>query len=128
MSEKDQPSELQQSASAPPIAEKRATQEIEWPRLLARLVEGIVTSELHEFEDNVLAFLDSVVSNIRANIIWTFALTIGAGFVLTGAILFLGRFVPWWEAFGIVGLVVIAVGAVASSGGRRPERHRSRRR
>jgi hypothetical protein len=129
MPEKDQPSELQQTASAPPIAEKHASQDVEWPRLLARVVEGIVTAELHEFEDNVRAFLDSVVANAYANFVWMCALTIGAGFILTGVVLFLGLFLPWWEAFTLVGLLVVAVGAFASSGRRRrPERRRSRRR
>lgn len=127
MPEKDQPNEPPQPAAAPPIAEKAPSQEPEWPRLLARVVEGIVTAELHEFEDNVLAFLDSVVANAYSNFVWICALIIGAGFVLTGLVMFLGTLLQWWAAFGAVGLAVIIVGAIASSSGRRTPRRRSRR-
>lgn len=127
MAEKTQANDLPQSATPPPIAEKPASAETEWPRLLARVVEAIVTAELHEFEDNVLAFLDSVVANAYASFVWICALTIGAGFILTAAVMFLGRFVAWWEAFAIVGLVVIAGGALVSSGRRRPQKRRRRR-
>jgi hypothetical protein len=127
MPEKDQPIEPPQAAAAPPIAERAPSQEPEWPRLLARVVEGIVTAELHEFEDNVLAFLDSVVANAYSNFVWMCALIIGAGFIVTGLVLFLGIFLQWWAAFGAVGLAVIVVGAIASSRGRRPQRRRSRR-
>lgn len=128
MPEKDQPSEPPQTVTTQPIVDKHASQELEWPRLLARVLEGIVTAELHEFEDNVLAFLDSVVANAYANFVWICAITIGAGFILTGLVLFLGLFMLWWEAFALVGLIVIAVGAIASRGRRRPQRRRSRRR
>jgi hypothetical protein len=128
MPDKDQPNEPPQTAAPPPIVHKPTSQEVEWPRLLARVLEGIVTAELHEFEDNVLAFLDSVVANAYASFVWVCALTIGAGFILTGVVMFLGLFLPWWEAFAIVGLVVIAAGALASSGRRSPERRHSRRR
>lgn len=128
MPEKDQPAEPTQPAAAPPhVAERPPGQEVEWPRLLARVVEGIVTAELHEFEDNVLAFLDSVVANAYASFVWVCALIVGAGFILTGLVLFLGIFLQWWAAFGAVGLAVIVVGAIASSGRRRPPRRRSRR-
>jgi len=130
MPEKDPPNEPPQqpaAAPSPPIEGRAPSQEPEWPRLLARLVEGIVTAELHELEDKVLAFLDSVVANEYANFVWACALIIGAGFILTGLVLFLGIFLQWWAAFGAVGLAVIVVGAIASSGRRRPHRRRSRR-
>ena len=128
MPEKGQPDEPPQPAAAPShVAEKAPSQEVEWPKLLARVVEGIVTAELHEFEDNVLAFLDSVVANAYSSFVWMCALTIGAGFILTALVLFLGIFIQWWAAFGVVGLAVIAVGAIASSGRRRRRRRRSRR-
>jgi hypothetical protein len=128
MAEKDQPNEPPQpAAAAPPIAEKATSHEVEWPKLLARVVEGIVTAELHEFEDNVLAFLDSVVANAYASLVWMSALVIGAGFILTGLVLLLGSYIQWWAAFGVVGLAVIAVGAIASSGRGRPRKRRSRR-
>lgn len=114
------------SAASPPPANKAASSDVEWPKLLARVVEGIVTAELHEFEDNVMAFLDSAAANAYATLIWMGARAIGAAFLLTALILLLGNFLPWWQAFGSVGVVVIAVGALASLR-RSPQRRRSRR-
>ncbi|HEV2170586.1 MAG TPA: hypothetical protein VGR40_06545 [Candidatus Binatus sp.] len=126
MAEKDQPKEPPPTSAAAPIVDKAPSQDVEWPRLLARVVEGIVTAELHEFEDNVLAFLDSVVSDAYATFIWMCALVIGAGFIVTGLVLFLGIFLQWWAAFGLVGLLVIAMGALTRVG-RRPRRRRRRK-
>jgi len=126
MAEKDQPSETPQTPPTAPIADRPAGHDVEWPRLLARLVEGVVTAELREFEDNVLAFLDSVMSQAFASFIWLCALVIGAGFIVTGMVLFLGIFLPWWGAFGLVGVLVIAMGALTRVG-RRPRRRRRRR-
>jgi hypothetical protein len=110
----------------PPPASKAASPDPDWPRLLARVVEGIVTAELQEFEDNVMAFLDSAVADAYATFVWICARVIGAAFLLTGLVLFLGIFLQWWAVFGLVGIVVIAVGALASIR-RRPPRRRSRR-
>jgi hypothetical protein len=108
------------------IAGKSQGADVEWPKLLARVVEGIVTAELHEFEDNVMAFLDSAAANAYATLVWICARVIGAAFLLTGLVLFLGIFLQWWAAFGLVGVVVVAVGALASLR-RNPQRRRSRR-
>jgi hypothetical protein len=116
-----------QTAEPSPIAGQAAIPDTEeWPRLLARVVEGIVTAELHEFEDTVLAFLDSAAADAYAAIVWLGARIIGAAFLLTGVVLFLGTFLQWWEAFGLVGVIVIAVGALGSVS-RRARRRRSRR-
>jgi hypothetical protein len=114
------------SAESSPVASKDLSSDTEWPKLLARLVEGIVTAELHEFEDNVMAFLDSAAANAYATLVWICARVIGAAFILTGLVLFLGIFLQWWAAFGLVGVVVIVVGALASIR-RTPQRRRSRR-
>ena len=98
----------------------------DWPKLLARVVEGIVTAELHEFEDNVMAFLDSAVEGAYAAIVWVCARVIGAAFLLTGLVLFLGILLQWWAAFASVGVIVIAIGALASTK-RSSSRRRSRR-
>ena len=113
-------------ADPSPTASKSQGADVEWPKLLARVVEGIVTAELHEFEDNVMAFLDSAAANAYATLVWICARVIGAAFLLTGLVLFLGIFLQWWAAFGLVGVVVIAVGALASLR-RNPQRRRSRR-
>ncbi len=127
MSPKDQSKEPPPQAAAPsPTAGQTASPDAEWPRLLARVVEGIVTAELHEFEDTVLAFLDSAAADAYATIVWLGARVIGAALLLTGLVLFLGTFLQWWEAFGLAGIVVIAVGALGSVG-RRSRRRRSRR-
>jgi len=125
MSSKDRSKEPPPADSSP-IAGKAQSSDVEWPKLLARVVEGIVTAELHEFEDNVMAFLDSAAANAYASVVWIFARVIGAAFLLTGLVLFLGIFFQWWAAFGLVGIVVIAVGALASLR-RAPQRRRMRR-
>src|ERR1700674_2891481 len=68
------------SAEPASIAGERAG--VEWPRLLARIVEGIVKAELHQFEENVMAFLNSAASDAYASFVWLFARVIGAGLVL----------------------------------------------
>jgi hypothetical protein len=113
----DEPSSVQSKAASP---------DVEWPKLLARVVEGIVTAELHEFEDNVMAFLDSAVANAYGAFIWLCARFLGAAFLLTGLVLFLGIFLQWWAAFGVVGVTVIALGAIARLASR-SRRRRPRR-
>ena len=125
MPSKDRSKEPPQPAEPSPVAGKAPNSDVEWPKLLARVIEGIVTAELHEFEDNVMAFLDSAVADAYATFVWICARLLGAAFLLTGLVLFLGIFLQWWAAFGLVGVLVIAVGALAShrrSSGRRRSR------
>ena len=56
---------------------------VEWPRLLARVVEGVVRAELHQFEENLIAFLNSAVASAYESFIWITAQVIGAAFLLT---------------------------------------------
>jgi len=126
MPSKDRSKEPPPTAEAPPVASKAPGADTEWPKLLARVVEGIVTAELHEFEDNVMEFLDAAGANAYATLVWICARIIGAAFLLTGLVLFLGIFLQWWAAFGLVGVIVIAVGAISSLR-RNPPRRRSRR-
>ena len=126
MSPKDRSKEPPPTAESPPVASKAPSADTEWPKLLARLVEGVVTAELHEFEDNVMDFLDAAAANAYATLVWISARVIGAAFLLTGLVLFLGIFLQWWAAFGLVGVIVIAVGAISSLR-RNPPRRRSRR-
>src|SRR5271155_2139872 len=113
MPSKDRSKEPPHATEPSPTAGKAAAADTDWPRLLARVVEGIVTAELHEFEDNVMAFLDSAVADTYATFVWICARVIGAAFLLAGLVLFLGIFLQWWAAFGLVGVVVIAAGALA---------------
>jgi hypothetical protein len=126
MPSKDRSNEPPPEVESSPTATKAPAADIEWPKLLARIVEGIVTAELHEFEDNVLAFLDSAVEDVYTTFIRMCAWVIGAAFLLTGLTLFAGKWMEWWAAFGSVGLVVIVAGALATLG-RRSRRRRSRR-
>jgi hypothetical protein len=96
----------EKSASIPPG--------VEWPRLLARIVEGIVSAELHQFEENVMAFLNSAASDAYAGFIRLFASVIGACLMLTATILFLGVFLQWWAVFALVGVVVLVCSRIGS--------------
>ena len=126
MPSKDHSKVPPEAAEPTPAHVKAAGPDTDWPRLLARVVEGIVTAELHEFEDNVMEFLDSAVADTYATFVWICARVIGAAFLLTGLVLFLGIFLEWWAAFGLVGVVVIAAGALAKvmSRSRRPRQRR----
>lgn len=123
MPSKDRSNEPPQTVKPSPTASKAATPDTEWPKLLARVVEGIVTAELHEFEDNVMAFLDSAVADAYATFIRMCAWVIGAAFLLTGLTLFAGMWMQWWAAFALIGVIVIALGSFAGA-----RRHRRRRR
>src|ERR1700693_4084139 len=116
MPSKDRSKEPADTVDRSPTPAKGTRSDADWPRLLARVVEGIVTAELHEFEDNVMAFLDSAVADVYATFVWICARVLGAAFLLTGLVLFLGIFLQWWAAFGLLGVVVIAIGALARLG------------
>jgi hypothetical protein len=122
MPSKDRSNEPPKTVKASPTANEAASPDIEWPKLLARVVEGIVTAELHEFEDNVLGFLDSAVADASATFIRMCAWVIGAAFLLTGLTLFAGMWMPWSAAFAAVGVLVIALGSIV--GARRRRRRR----
>jgi len=123
MASKDRSNEPPKTVEPPPAASKAASPDTEWPKLLARVVEGIVTAELHEFEDNVMEFLDSAVADASATFIRICAWVIGAAFLLTGLTLFAGKWMEWWAAFASVGVVVIVLGSFAGA-----RRYRRRRR
>jgi hypothetical protein len=126
MPSKDHSKEPKETAERAQAKGNLPSSDTDWPQLLARVVEGIVTAELHEFEDNVRAFLDSAVADAYATFVWICARLIGAAFLLTGLVLFLGIFLQWWAAFGLVGVVVIVAGALAKimSRSRRRRPHR----
>ena len=88
---------------------------VEWPRLLARIVEGIVSAELHQFEENVMAFLNSAVADAYAGFVRLFASVIGACLLLTATILFLEVFLQWWVVFALVGVVVLGSSRLCST-------------
>jgi hypothetical protein len=126
MASKDRSKEPPHTGAPATTRSKQANADADWPKLLARLVEGVVTAELHEFEDNVLAFLDSAVAETYASLVWICARLLGAAFLLTGLVLFLGIFFQWWAVFGLLGVLVIAAGALARFMSR-SRRRRSRR-
>ena len=113
MPSKDRSKEPPDTVDPSPTPAKGKRSDADWPQLLARMVEGIVTAELHEFEDNVMAFLDSAVADAYAAFIWICARLIGAALLLTALVLFLGIFLQWWAVFGLLGVVVIAMGSLA---------------
>jgi len=102
----DIPSE---GGEATPIGEKPSA---EWLRLVARIVERIVSAELHQFEENVMAFLNSAASDAYSGFVWLFVRVVGACLCFTGLILFVGIFLEWWEVFALVGAIVIALSSL----------------
>jgi hypothetical protein len=109
--DKDRSKVSPQTGEPSPVPGEPGNSGAEWPRLLARVVEGIVRAELHQFEENVMAFLNSAVADAYATFIWISARIIGAAFLLTALVLFLGIWLQWWIAFALAGVAVIAVGS-----------------
>jgi hypothetical protein len=89
---------------ATPIGEKPSA---EWPRLLACIVEGIVSAELQQFEENVMAFLNSAASDAYSGFVWLFVRVVGACLFLTGLILFVGIFLELWARGLDIDLIVM---------------------
>ena len=103
--------------------------ETDWGTLLGRAVDDltrIVHSEAQLLKISLKTLFDEEVDRILAFAATGVLIGAGALCVLAAAILFLHEYamLPWWQSFGIVGLVLfsiaIAVGAFASSKPRPP--------
>lgn len=98
--------------------------EADWASLLARAIDDmtrIVHSELRLLTAGMRTVLDEEIDRVLA-FVATGVLTVGGAIcVLAAAILFLHEYamLPWWQSFGITGLVLfaiaIALGAFATS-------------
>jgi CHASE2 domain-containing sensor protein len=95
----------------------------DWPTLIERAVDDvsrIVRSEAHMFQTSMGAALEVHISKTAAHLTNAVVILIGALCMLCALIFLIHQWLPWWQAFGIVGLVTLLVGIVSNAAMRRP--------
>jgi len=91
----------------------------DWPTLIERAVDDvsrIVRSEANMFQTSMGAALEMHISKTAAYLINAVVILIGALCMLCAVIFLIHRWLPWWQAFGIMGLVTLLVGASIATG------------
>jgi len=94
----------------------------DWPTLIERAVDDvsrILRSEAQMFQTSMGASLGLQISNTVTHLTMVGVMISGTICILCASILLLHQWLPWWEAFGIIGLATLLVG-VASSAAMRP--------
>ena len=89
------------------------TAEADWPSLIERAVDDlsrIVQSEARILQTRLSAAIELRIANALVALTAVGLMTIGGLCLIGGAICLLHRWVPWWQAFGIVGGVLVLVG------------------
>jgi len=90
----------------------------DWPSLIERAVDDvtrILRSEAQMFQTSMGAALELQISNTVARLTIVAVMICGALCILCAAILLLHQWLPWWQAFGIVGLATLVVGIVTDA-------------
>jgi len=90
----------------------------DWPTLMERALDDvsrILRSEVHMLQTSIGATLEAQFSNALAQLVIVAVMMSGAICVLSAAILLLHQWLPWWQAFGIVGLPLLVVGLVSNA-------------
>jgi len=85
----------------------------DWPTLVGRAVDDvtrILQSEAHMLETSMSAALASRLANAIATLTIIAVMLCGGVCVLCAAILLLHQWLPLWQAFGLVGAIILAVG------------------
>jgi len=67
------------------------------------------------FQTSMGAALELQISNTVARLTIVAVMICGALCILCAAILLLHQWLPWWQAFGIVGLATLVVGIVTDA-------------
>jgi len=95
----------------------------DWPTLVERAVDDvsrILRSEVHMLQTSMGATLEVQIYNAVANLTILAVMVGGAICLLCATILFLHQWLPWWQAFGIIGLSTLVIGVVINGARRRP--------
>jgi VIT1/CCC1 family predicted Fe2+/Mn2+ transporter len=90
----------------------------DWPTLIERAVDDvsrILRSEVHMLQTSVGAALELQVSKTIAHLANTVVMLIGALCMLCAFIFLLHQWLPWWQAFGAIGVATLLVGIVGSA-------------
>jgi Putative Actinobacterial Holin-X, holin superfamily III len=90
----------------------------DWPTLIERAVDDvsrILRSEAHMFQTRMGAALEVQIFNTVTLLTIVGIMISGALCILCAAIFLLHQWLPWWQAFGIAGLVTLFVGIVGKA-------------
>jgi CHASE2 domain-containing sensor protein len=101
----------------------------DWPTLIERAMDDvsrIVRSEVHILQAGIGATLEAQVSNAVAHLTIADLIISGAICILCAFILLLHQWLPWWQAFGIAGVVTLVVAFVSNAAMRPPPTLRSK--
>ena len=85
----------------------------DWPTLVGRAVDDvtrILQSEAHMLETSMSAALASRLANAIATLTVIAVMLCGGVCVLCAAILLLHQWLPLWQAFGLAGATILAIG------------------
>jgi hypothetical protein len=107
----------------PPTTEAATTTYADWPTLIERTmgdVSRIVRSEVQILQTSIGATLDAQVSNAVARLTVAALIISGAICILCASILLLHQWLPWWQAFGIAGVVTLVIAMVSNRAMRVP--------
>lgn len=85
----------------------------DWPTLVGRAVDDvtrILQSEAHMLETSMSAALATRLANAIASLTIIAVMLSGGVCVLCAAILLLHQWIPLWQAFGLAGAIILAIG------------------
>jgi CHASE2 domain-containing sensor protein len=85
----------------------------DWPTLVGRAVDDvtrILQSEAHMLETSMSAALATRLANAIAILTIVAVMLCGGVCVLCAAILLLHQWIPLWQAFGLAGATILAIG------------------
>lgn len=113
----------------PRTTEGATTAYADWPTLIERVMDDvsrILRSEVHILQAGIGVTLEAQVSNAVAHLIIAALIISGAICILGASILLLHQWLPWWQAFGIAGVVTLLVAFVSNAAMRLPPTLRSK--
>lgn len=87
-----------------------------WPTLLGRMLEDVsrvIELELKLLEARIAPALITMAERAIAGLVILSAGIIAGACLLTALIMLLHEWMPWWQCFGIGGLVAIVCGLIA---------------
>ncbi|MGD0290227.1 MAG: phage holin family protein [Candidatus Binataceae bacterium] len=104
----------------PPAIEidRSPTAHSDWPSLIERAVDDIsriLQSEGQIFQTRLGAALDLQISNAVTLLTIGGVIIAGVLCILCAAIFLLHQWFPWWQAFGIAGVVMLIIGIVCNA-------------
>jgi hypothetical protein len=88
----------------------------DWPTLVGRAADDItriLQTEAHMLQTSMGAALESRLAGAIATLTMVAVMICGGVCILAAAILLLHEWIPLWQAFGLVGVGVLLVGAAS---------------